>query len=145
MKYLVPITVSMVEFMKTASRVIPTFRGIKFSSADLKEGMECVNFQNKRFNLLFGVDQVRLHFCMYSAILEHADHHRGSPFQHLLGALASGFDGAIGTTYNYGGRIYKNIIDKLDTGSQNGQVLADCQKFQTYANDILTVAMKYGK
>ncbi|XP_066857898.1 N-acetylneuraminate lyase isoform X2 [Anser cygnoides] len=60
---------------------IPTFQGVKFSDTDLLDLAQCINKnESEQFAFLYGVDE------------------------QLLGALAVGANGAVGSTYNYLGR-----------------------------------------
>ena len=47
------------EFMSKAASRIRTFAGLKFSHADLSEAQQCVEFAGGRYDVLWGVDQVR--------------------------------------------------------------------------------------
>ena len=48
----------MIEYIKQAEKKIPTFRGIKYSHLDLSEATQCVVYGGKKYNILWGVDQV---------------------------------------------------------------------------------------
>ena len=48
------------EFVRIAAKRIATFAGVKFSHADLSEAQQCVEMEGGRFNILWGVDQVRV-------------------------------------------------------------------------------------
>lgn len=65
--------------LRAAGR-LSTFRGIKYSDADLHVFANCVAFAGGAYNCLYGKDE------------------------QLLGALAMGAVGAVGSTYNYQGR-----------------------------------------
>ena len=48
------------EFVRIAAKRIATFAGVKFSHADLSEAQQCVEMEGGRFNIVWGVDQVRV-------------------------------------------------------------------------------------
>ena len=51
--------VDMLEYMQEAEKRIPTFRGIKYSHLDLTEATQCAVYGDRKYNILWGVDQVR--------------------------------------------------------------------------------------
>lgn len=57
----------------------------------------------------------------------------------LLAGLAMGADGAIGSTYNFMGRKFKKIMKDFKEGR-----LAEAQKGQNEANEIICEMIKYG-
>lgn len=54
------ITVDMEDFLGEAKEVIPTLRGVKYSSTDLMDATQCVYMENQRFDIVTGVDEVYL-------------------------------------------------------------------------------------
>lgn len=86
------VNLSMLEFLRQAEGRIPNLVGIKFSSTDLMALQECLDFEGGRFNILFGCDEM------------------------LLGALALGVTGAVGSTYNYCAPMYYEMIKAFRTG-----------------------------
>lgn len=80
------VNLSMRDFLEIAADRIPNLAGIKFTHGDLMEFQRCLNFENGRFDILWGVDEW------------------------LLGALATGAKGAVGSTYNYAASIYHEMI-----------------------------------
>lgn len=65
---------------------VPTFAGIKYSDADLHIFANCLAFAGGAYDMLPGKDE------------------------QLLGFLAMGAKGAVGSTYNYQGREYNALI-----------------------------------
>lgn len=85
------ISLPMIDFLKLAGEIIPTFAGIKFSDPGDFMGLAlCNDFDNGRFNILHGQDET------------------------LLSALVLGVKAAIGSTYNLGAPIYTRIIDAFE-------------------------------
>lgn len=77
----------MVEFLKLGAESIPNLAGIKYTASTLFEYQACRNFENGRFDVLFGFDEM------------------------LLSALAVGAEGAIGSTYTFAAPVYFDIVD----------------------------------
>jgi N-acetylneuraminate lyase len=83
------------EFLKIAGDRIPNLVGVKFTYEDLDDFKRCLDFQNGRFDLLFGRDEK------------------------LLPALALGARGAVGSTYNFAAPIYRKLIAAFNVGDQS--------------------------
>ena len=77
----------MVEFLRLSEDVIPNLAGIKYTASTLHEYQACLNYKGGKFDILFGYDEM------------------------LLGALAVGAKGAIGSTYTFAGKLYLHIMD----------------------------------
>jgi N-acetylneuraminate lyase len=76
----------MPKFLAQASRSIPNLVGLKFTNSDLAAYLQCLQLDNTQWDLPWGIDE------------------------HLLGALATGAKGAVGSTYNFAARIYHRLI-----------------------------------
>jgi len=83
---------AMIDFFRAAAESIPNLAGMKFTCEDLMDYRLCLDFQAGRFEMLFGRDEM------------------------LLGALALGAKGAVGTTYNLAAPLYRGIIDAFRGG-----------------------------
>ena len=93
-------TFNMLELLKKSSEAIPSLAGIKYSCSDLSTFVECTRFDNGKYNMLFGADEM------------------------LLAGLAMGADGAVGSTYNFLAPLYNKIIsdfkdNKIDSAQQH--------------------------
>ena len=86
------ITFPMRAFLEAAADRIPTLVGIKYSADDLYDFGRCVDFQDGRYTMLFGRDEA------------------------LLGALAVGAAGAVGSTYNFATTLYRRLLDAHRAG-----------------------------
>ncbi|HBG28241.1 MAG: hypothetical protein A2Y10_12840 [Planctomycetes bacterium GWF2_41_51] len=84
---------SMFEFLKKASGKIKNLAGIKFTYEDLMDFHLCQKFEDGRFDMLFGRDEI------------------------LLCGLALGAKGAIGSTYNFASPLYIQIINEFKAGN----------------------------
>jgi N-acetylneuraminate lyase len=82
----------MVEFLNLAGDAIPNFRGLKYSQEDMMQFKYCLNFEDGKYDVLFGSDQT------------------------LVCALALGAKGAVGSTYNHLAPLYHKIIDLFHQG-----------------------------
>ena len=109
------VDLSMTEFLKEASSRLPNLAGIKYSKADLAEFKSCLNYDRKRFDIPWGVDEM------------------------LLGGLATGATSAVGTTYCYAAPLYQAIIDALNEGE-----LSEAQRLQGLSVEMINITLKHG-
>lgn len=86
------VRVSMLEFLEMASTRIPNLAGIKFTAPEIDEFQECLEFQNRRFNMLWGRDEM------------------------LMSGLCAGATAAVGSTYNIASPLYVQIIEATKLG-----------------------------
>jgi N-acetylneuraminate lyase len=82
----------MFDFLRAASRRIPNLAGIKFTHENLMDYRRCIEFEEGRFNILFGRDEI------------------------LLAALALGAEGAVGSTYNFMAPLYHRLMEAFNAG-----------------------------
>jgi N-acetylneuraminate lyase len=106
---------SMHDFLKIAGPRIPNLAGIKYTHENLMDYSRCLNFEDGRFNILFGRDEI------------------------LLGALAMGATGAVGSTYNYMPQIYHRMMEAF-----NGGDLENARRFQSTAIEVIAVMSRRG-
>lgn len=88
------VMLDMEEFLIKANDAIPNLTGIKFNHVDLYEYQRCLRVREGKFDMPFGVDEF------------------------LPAGLASGAIGAVGSTYNYAGPLYMDIIEAFKKGEQ---------------------------
>lgn len=105
----------MYDFLRLASERIPNLAGIKFTHENLMDYRRCLDFEDGRFNILFGRDEI------------------------LLAALALGAPGAVGSTYNYMAPLYHQIIAAFNAGD-----LDAARRFQSRAIQIIAVMIRRG-
>lgn len=105
----------MIDLLERAQHDLPTLAGIKFSSFELDDLMRCVHFANRRYNILFGSDEM------------------------LLAGLSMGAAGAVGSTYNFLGPIYRGVIDAFEAGN-----MAEAQEHQLRATRIVHEILAVG-
>lgn len=77
----------MVEFLKYAGAIIPNLAGIKYTASTIHEYQSCLEFEQGKFDVLFGYDEL------------------------LLPALSVGAAGAIGSTYNFAAPEYLKTVE----------------------------------
>lgn len=106
---------SMVEFLQTAPARIPNLAGIKFSDPNLCEYQACLEFDGGRYDILFGVDEM------------------------LLGAVAVGSKGAVGSTYNFAAPVYLKAIEAYRAGD-----VAQARAHHSRAVSLVRTVIAYG-
>jgi N-acetylneuraminate lyase len=109
------INLAMIDFLRAASRRIPNLNGIKFTHENLMDYAQCVAFEDGKFDILFGRDEI------------------------LLSALTLGANGAVGSTYNYMAPVYHKVIDAFKRGD-----IAEARKYQMHAIEIIEVMIRHG-
>lgn len=82
----------MVEFLSYAGGLIPNLAGIKYTAATIHEYQSCLEFENGKFDVLFGFDEL------------------------LLPALSIGAKGAIGSTYTFAAPQYLKTMELYEQG-----------------------------
>ena len=105
----------MVDFLEQGAGRIPGLAGIKYSSTDLMDMGRCVNFDNGRFNILFGVDEM------------------------FLSALVLGSPGAVGTSYSFAAPLYNRIIEAFKSGD-----METARQLQSRSMELIAIARRYG-
>ncbi|XP_053325358.1 N-acetylneuraminate lyase [Spea bombifrons] len=93
---------------------IPSFRGVKFSDVNLMDFSTCVS-DFEELDFLYGVDE------------------------QLLGALAFGAHGAVGSTYNYLGKTTNQMLTAFKEGN-----LHEAQKIQRRIQKFMMCVFKKG-
>jgi len=114
MPSLTGVNVDMVELLRLGSERIPTLAGLKYSAVTVPEFQSCLEFQNRRFIVLWGVDEM------------------------LLSALAVGAPGAVGSTYNIAAPLYHRVL----RGFKNGNI-SDAAQAQALSVKMVRMFGKY--
>jgi len=109
------ISLDMVKLLEKASEAIPTFAGIKYTAPFIHDYQACVNFDNNKYDILYGTDEM------------------------LLSALATGAKGFIGSTYNFVAPLYNALIEEFKKGN-----LAEAQRLQYISVEMVRVIVKHG-
>lgn len=108
-------SVPMFEFLKEAAPAIPNLTGIKYTHEDFMDFQTCINFENGKFDMLWGRDE------------------------NLLPALVLGTRSGVGSTYNYAAPLYYKMIEAFDAGD-----LILARQLQQKAIDMIRLLGKYG-
>lgn len=82
----------MVQFLQQGAERIASLAGLKYTSSTLHEFQECLELDDGRFDVVWGLDEM------------------------LLGALATGTRAAIGSTYNIAAPLYAKLWQAFDAG-----------------------------
>lgn len=109
------VSLDMVEFLQQAERSLPSLAGIKYTTPLIHEYQACLNFKNKRFDVLYGTDEM------------------------LLSAIAAGAKGYIGSTYNFAAPLYLKMINAFKSGD-----METAQRLQLKSVKIVRIINKYG-
>jgi len=88
--HLTGVSMDMLQFMQLAEEMIPNFAGLKYTATTLHEYEACINYKNGKYDILYGLDEM------------------------LLGALAVGAKGAVGSTYTFAAPLYRKIIENFE-------------------------------
>ena len=106
---------NMLDFLKVASKEIPNLEGIKFTNNNLIDYIHCKNFENGKFNILFGFDEI------------------------FISSLPLGATGWVGSTYNHLAPLYYKIKDLFEKGS-----MKEAAELQTKAIRFVEILDSYG-
>lgn len=106
---------SMRKFIGLAQETLPELKGIKFTFNDLYDFYRCRAFEEGKYEMFWGTDEV------------------------LLSALAAGANGAVGSTYNYAAPLYNQIIKAFQNGN-----LEEARSLQDKAVQMVELLIAYG-
>jgi len=106
---------SMPSLLRLVSDRIPSFVGIKFTNPDIMSFQKCIHAGQRRFNMLWGIDES------------------------LLSALVLGAPGAVGSSYNFAAPIYRGLLSAFEAGD-----LEAAQECQLKSVKVITLLAGYG-
>lgn len=106
---------AMIDLLKEADGRIPNFRGIKYTHEDFMDFLSCLNYSNRKYDMLWGRDE------------------------NMLSSLILGAKGAVGSTFNYAAPLYHELIDAFDRGAFD-----EANALQQKSIDMITLLGKYG-
>jgi N-acetylneuraminate lyase len=106
---------AMIELLKAVDGQIPNFAGIKYTHEDFMDFQSCMNFQDGKYDMLWGRDE------------------------NMLSALALGTNGAVGSTFNYAPSLYNDMITAF-----NANNLTKARALQQKSIDMIRLLGKYG-
>ena len=106
---------NMIDFMREVAPRVPNFAGIKYTHEDFMDFLSCLNYDNGRYDMLWGRDE------------------------NFLSALVLGARGAVGSTFNYAAPLYNRLIEAFERND-----LETARKMQQKSIDMITLLGKYG-
>ncbi len=87
------VAMDMIDFLDVSQSLIPNLAGIKYTASTINEYQACLHYQDRKFNILYGYDEL------------------------LLPALTVGAIAAIGSTYTFAAPLYLKTIDLFSSGN----------------------------
>ncbi|KQS30886.1 dihydrodipicolinate synthase family protein [Dyadobacter sp. Leaf189] len=105
----------MFDLLKAIDGRIPNFAGIKYTHEDFMDFQSCLNFQNGKYDMLWGRDE------------------------NMLSALAVGAKGAVGSTFNYAAPLYHALIEAFEQHDMD-----KAGALQQQSIDMIRLLGKYG-
>jgi len=105
----------MIDLLKTLHGRLENFAGIKYTHEDFMDFLSCMNFENGRYDMLWGRDE------------------------NMLAALSLGTRGAVGSTFNYAAPLYNRLIAAYQSNDQ-----PQACTLQQQAIDMIRLLGKYG-
>jgi len=105
----------MINLLNRMDELIPNLAGIKYTFENMMDYQLCLNFKNRKYNILWGRDEM------------------------LLPALSIGATSAVGSTYGYLAPVYLNIIKLYQE-----KKLEEAAEAQLTANKFITILDKFG-
>jgi N-acetylneuraminate lyase len=109
------VSLPMERFLLEAPRRIPSFAGIKITNPDLVSYRRSLDAAAGRFDLPWGTDEA------------------------LLGALATGARGGVGSTYNWAPRLYTDLMSAFARGD-----LAEARRLQSVSIAMIDAIAQTG-
>lgn len=105
----------MIDFLEGIDNHIPNFAGIKYSGTNIMDVLLCAQFDNNRWDVIYGQDEK------------------------LLAGLAFGLDSAIGSTYNYMTPHYQKLVEAYQSGNLN-----EARELQTASAKLVRCMDQFG-
>lgn len=106
---------NMIDFLREVAPRVPNFAGIKYTHEDFMDFLNCLNFDNGKYDMLWGRDE------------------------NFLSALVLGARGAVGSTFNYAAPLYLKMMSAFDRND-----LVTARGLQQKSIDMITLLGKYG-
>lgn len=106
---------AMLDLLAAVDGMIPTFRGIKYTHEDFMDFLSCMNYADRKYDMLWGRDE------------------------NMLSSLVLGSKGAVGSTYNYAAPLYHQLVDAFEAGD-----FETANARQQLSIDMIRLLGKYG-
>jgi N-acetylneuraminate lyase len=104
----------MVEFLNQGGERISNLVGLKYTEATLHEFQECLELQDGRFDVVWGLDEM------------------------LLAALATGATAGIGSTYNIAAPLYLQLIEAFHDNN-----LQESRRLQSLSISMIRILTEF--
>lgn len=105
----------MIDFLKEIDGKTQNFAGIKYTDENIMDYQLCLNYENNKYDILWGRDEM------------------------LLAALATGAMGAVGSTYGYMSPVYNSLMQAFDAKD-----FTKARAMQLAANKLIQLLGRYG-
>lgn len=112
---LTKVSFPMIRFLEIVDGLIPNFAGIKYTDENMMDYQLCLEFKDRKYNIMWGRDEM------------------------LLEALSIGADSFVGSTYGYMAPVYHSIMEAFENGN-----IKDAASLQFEAVRLITLLDKYG-
>ncbi len=112
--HLTGVAMDMRSFLQTAGGIIPNLAGIKYTASTIHEYQGCLGYENGRYDILYGLDEL------------------------LLPALAVGARGAIGSTYTFAAPLYLQTMEAFAKGDIEG-----AKQNHAYLVEMIRILLQY--
>ena len=109
------VTFAMYDFLQVMDALVPNLAGIKYTFENMMDYQLCLNFKNRKYNIMWGRDEM------------------------LLPALSVGAETFVGSTYGYNAPVYNEIISLFKRGE-----IDKAADLQLVANQLIELLGKYG-
>jgi N-acetylneuraminate lyase len=109
------VSLPMTEFLEKAPRQIPNLAGLKFTNPDLMAYLQCLQADRGQWDVPWGMDEW------------------------MLGALATGAQGAVGSSFNFAAPIYHRLMAAFERGD-----LATARTEQLRSTQLIGLLARYG-
>lgn len=109
------VEIPMFELLQQLHKRMPNLAGIKYTHEDFMDFQSCLNFHDRKYDMLWGRDE------------------------NMLSALAVGARGAVGSTFNYAAPLYHRLMEAFEIND-----LAAAQALQQKSIDMIRLLGKYG-
>lgn len=109
------VDIPMIQLLEYLHLKMPNLAGIKYTHEDFMDFQSCLNFEQQRYNMLWGRDE------------------------NMLSALAVGAEGAVGSTFNYAAPLYLSLMNFFAAND-----LVSAQALQQKSIDMIRLLGKYG-
>jgi N-acetylneuraminate lyase len=107
--------ITMYDLLKAIDGRIPNFAGIKYTHEDFMDFLSCMNFEQGRYDMLWGRDE------------------------NMLSALVLGTKAAVGSTFNYLAPVYHRLIAAFEERD-----FVSAAQYQQLSIDFIRLLGKYG-